>query len=87
VRAADDPHCVLEASCVVVDDAASNDTVASTLVRIWLDYLRYGAEDAHALGSDREGVSLWFVTCSGPAASDLCVTGRIRALRPPGRGH
>ena len=58
--------------------------MASTLERIWLDYLRYGAEEAHALGSDREGVSLWFVTRSGPAASDLCVTGRIRALRRPG---
>jgi hypothetical protein len=87
VKITDDPHCVLEASCVVVDGAASDDTVASTLERIWLDYLRYGAEEAHALGSDREGVSLWFVTRSGPGASDLCVTGRIRALRPPGRAR
>jgi hypothetical protein len=87
VKTTDDPHCVLEASCVVVDDAASDDTVASTLERIWLDHLRYGAEEAHALGSDRDGVSLWFVTRSGPAASDLCVTGRIRALRPPGRAR
>jgi hypothetical protein len=42
VKITDDPHCVLEGSCVVVDDAASDDTVASTLERIWLDYLRYG---------------------------------------------
>ena len=87
VKITNDPHCVLEASCVVVDDAASDDTVASTLERIWLDYLRYGAEEAHALESDREGVSLRFVTRSGPAASDLCVTGRIRALWPPGRAR
>jgi hypothetical protein len=58
VKITDGPHCVLEASCVVVDDAASDDTVASTLERIWLDHLCYGAEEAHALGSDREGVSL-----------------------------
>jgi hypothetical protein len=83
VKITDDPHCVLEASCVVVDDAASDEIVASMLERIWLEYLRYPAEEAHALGSDREGVSLWFVTRSG----HLCMTGRIRALRPPGRAR
>jgi hypothetical protein len=80
VKITDDPRWILEASCVVMDDAASDDTVANTLERIWLDDLRYGAEEAHALESDREAVSLRFVTRSGI----LCVTGRIRALRPPG---
>ena len=73
-----DPRCALVATCVAAPGLTAED-LSEVLVEVWLNKLSYNCWEVHEVIVSGREVRLCFVTVTGWAGGDICVTGEIKA--------
>jgi hypothetical protein len=77
VRRTGDPRCALIGMCKPADPATPVDNIVKRLKEMWLENLTYQHWETHHVEMLPGQISLRFVTTTGDASIDLCVTGKI----------